>query len=85
MLEKEGQKGAMELADYFCREARVRIEQSFSQLYGPNDRAMNAVSKHVLAGEHTWIEQGIVGLMTAGVHSDARVPKAVRRETAGVS
>jgi alkylation response protein AidB-like acyl-CoA dehydrogenase len=88
MLEKEGQKGASELADYFCREARVRIKHSFAELFGANDHAMNAVSKHVLAGEHTWIEQGIVGLMTAAGR-EMRIPtepsaKSVRREAAGV-
>jgi alkylation response protein AidB-like acyl-CoA dehydrogenase len=84
MLEKEGQKGAIELADYFCREARVRIAQSFDQLFGANDKAMNAVSRHVLAGEHTWIEQGIVGLMGAVAPRDGRMAMPTRREPAGV-
>ena len=89
MLEKEGQKSAIELADYFCREARVRIEHSFAELFSANDKAMNAVSKHVLAGEHTWLEQGIVGLMAGGIVRDGRTSqdpgaKAVRREAAGV-
>ena len=84
MLEKEGQKSAIELADYFCREARVRIEHSFAELFSANDKAMNAVSKHVLAGEHTWLEQGIVGLMSAGVAREGRTLVAARREVAGV-
>jgi hypothetical protein len=89
MLEKEGQKSAIELADYFCREARVRIEHSFAELFSANDKAMNAVSKHVLAGEHMWLEQGIVGLMAGGIVRDGRTlqdpgAKAVRREAAGV-
>ncbi len=77
MLAKEGNKEATELADYFCREARLRIEQSFRELYGPNDDAMRTVSRHVLAGEHTWIERGIVGLMAA---PSVKLPTVVATE-----
>ena len=89
MLQKEGQKEAIELADYFCREARVRIKHSFAELYGANDKAMNTLSRHVLAGQHTWIEQGIVGLMGGSTVRDGRaalatVSTSARRETAGV-
>ncbi|NUQ94042.1 MAG: hypothetical protein HOQ11_08870 [Gemmatimonadaceae bacterium] len=86
MLAKQGQKEAIELADYFCREARVRVEQHFRELYGPNDKAMYDVAKHVLKGEHVWIEQGIVGLLggidAAREGESSRV--APHRETAGV-
>ena len=90
MLAKEGNREATELADYFCREARVRIEQSFRELYGPNDASMRNIAKHVLDGRHTWIERGIVGLMS-GATAPVRDAKAadginnsVRREEAGV-
>ncbi|HWE41064.1 MAG TPA: acyl-CoA dehydrogenase family protein [Gemmatimonadaceae bacterium] len=63
MLAKEGNREAIELADYFCREARVRVEQSFRELYGPDDAAMRNVARHVLDGRHAWMERGIVGLM----------------------
>jgi len=89
MLAKEGNKDAIELADYFCREARIRVEQSFRELYGPNDDAMRRVAKHVLAGEHTWMERGIVGLMTGASKSatatqDDAAHRPGRREAAGV-
>jgi alkylation response protein AidB-like acyl-CoA dehydrogenase len=85
MLAKEGNKEAIELADYFCREARVRIEQSFRELYGPDDAAMRNVARHVLAGEHTWIERGIVGLMPAASAGAGRaVASDSRRQTANV-
>jgi hypothetical protein len=89
MLAKEGNKEAIELADYFCREARVRVDQSFRELYGSNDDAMRNVAKHVLSGQHTWIERGIVGLMAGGA-TQGRTPQesgnsSARREAAGVS
>jgi hypothetical protein len=89
MLAKEGNKEAIELADYFCREARVRIEQSFRELYGPNDAAMRNIAKHVLDGKHTWMERGIVGLMSGmpgakpAPGQDGTAPRATR-EAAGV-
>ena len=90
MLAKEGNKEAIELADYFCRESRVRIEQSFRDLYGANDDAMRTVAKHVLAGQHTWIERGIVGLLggplgaSGGTTPQEPGNRSVRREAAGV-
>jgi len=89
MLAKEGNKQAIELADYFCREARVRIEQSFRELYGPDDAAMRNVAKHVLDGQHSWMERGIVGLMAGlpgGKASGGQEapPARGRREAAGV-
>ena len=86
MLAKEGQKEAIELADYFCREARVRVEQHFRELYGPNDKAMYDVAKHVLKGEHGWLEHGIVGLLggTVPARGGELSRAASRRETAAV-
>ena len=60
MLAKKGDKNAIALADLFCREARLRIEDSFRNLLGPNDAALYKISQSVLKGEFTWLEQGIV-------------------------
>jgi alkylation response protein AidB-like acyl-CoA dehydrogenase len=67
MLDERGDDRSMELADVFCREARLRIEQSFDDLFGRNDRALYQLAQRVLAGEHTWLEEGI-----------ARHPRAAR-------
>ena len=64
MLAREGNTEATELADLFCREARQRIAVNFHRFFGKNDAALSKVAKHVLAGEHVWLEQGIVGMMT---------------------
>src|SRR6476469_6957096 len=63
MLAQEGNREATELADLFCREARLRIRTNFSRFYGGNDSAIYRVSQHVLAGQHEWLEEGIVGIM----------------------
>ena len=89
MLATQGNQEATELADLFCREARQRIAGNFHRFYGNNDAAIYTVSQHVLAGDHAWLEQGIVGMMPeptlAGIGSTepptAR-PRAV--EVAGV-
>jgi alkylation response protein AidB-like acyl-CoA dehydrogenase len=59
---KRGQKGALALADVFCREARLRIDDLFENLYGPTDDAVYKLSQQVLRGDHAWIEAGIIGL-----------------------
>jgi len=63
MLAQQGNREATELADLFCREARHRIETNFARFYGENDNAIYRVSQHVLAGQHEWLEEGIVGIM----------------------
>jgi alkylation response protein AidB-like acyl-CoA dehydrogenase len=77
MLAQEGNHAATELADLFCREARQRIKTNFARFYGKNDGAIYRVSQHVLAGQHAWLEEGIVGLMT-----DAAPARASRRAVA---
>jgi alkylation response protein AidB-like acyl-CoA dehydrogenase len=63
MLAQQGNREATELADLFCREARQRIKTNFDHFYGKNDGAIYKVSQHVLAGQHAWLEEGIVGIM----------------------
>ena len=63
MLAQEGNQEATELADLFCREARQRIRTNFARFYGKNDGAIYRVSQRVLAGQHAWLEEGIVGIM----------------------
>jgi alkylation response protein AidB-like acyl-CoA dehydrogenase len=63
MLRQQGNREATELANLFCREARQRIDTNFDRFYGKNDGAIYRVSQHVLAGQHAWLEQGIVGIM----------------------
>jgi alkylation response protein AidB-like acyl-CoA dehydrogenase len=59
MLAKNGQKEAIALADTFCREARLRVDEHFRNFYGPNDENMYKLAMSVLKGEHAWLEHGI--------------------------
>jgi alkylation response protein AidB-like acyl-CoA dehydrogenase len=62
MLAKQGNREAIELADLFCREARLRIASNFKRFYGKNDKRIYKVAGRVLAGDHAWLEQGIIGM-----------------------
>ncbi|HEY4955050.1 MAG TPA: acyl-CoA dehydrogenase family protein [Gemmatimonadaceae bacterium] len=59
MLAKKGQQEAVALADTFCREARLRVEDHFDKLFGPNDENLYKLAMSVLKGEHAWLEHGI--------------------------
>jgi alkylation response protein AidB-like acyl-CoA dehydrogenase len=77
MLASQGNREAAELADLFCREARLRIATNFDRFYGRNDGAIYKVSQRVLAGDHEWLEQGIVGILAdAPVQPPAPVARA---------
>jgi hypothetical protein len=60
MLRKSGDANAVDLADLFCRESRLRIAAHFDNLYGVNDAALYRVSQQVLKGEFEWLERGII-------------------------
>jgi len=76
---KAGNSGAIALADVFCRETRIRVEQLFRNLYGPTDDRVYRLSQEVLRGEQAWIETGIISpLGPAGEeHLEAAVAEAV--------
>ena len=79
MLAKQGRKEAVVLADAFCIEARQRIRAHFRALFGPSDPALYRVAMQVLRGEHSWLEQGIVGITAA----DPSEAETVEMPTAG--
>ena len=76
-----GNKGAIALADVFCREARLRIDGLFDALYGPTDEKVYKLSQQVLKGEHAWLESGIIGM--ADYESAERWEREVEDETVG--
>jgi alkylation response protein AidB-like acyl-CoA dehydrogenase len=77
-----GNKAAIALADVFCREARLRVDDLFSNLHGPTDDAVYKLSQQVLKGEHAWLESGIIGV--ADYEAVERWEGAVREaETVG--
>jgi alkylation response protein AidB-like acyl-CoA dehydrogenase len=72
-LAQRGDKNARDLADLFCREARLRIADHFHALFGPNDTALYRTAQRVLGGEYQWLEQGIIPLAPAGEWQDERL------------
>jgi len=78
---KAGHAGAIALADVFCREARIRVNELFRNLYGPTDDRVYRLSQQVLRGEQAWMETGIIPLGgDSAEHLEAAVVEA---ETVG--
>jgi alkylation response protein AidB-like acyl-CoA dehydrogenase len=50
------------LADLFCRHSRRRVAARFDELFDNEDAATYRVARQALAGELTWLEQGIIGM-----------------------
>src|SRR5690606_12098884 len=49
-----------QLADAFCRQARVRIEELFTRLWHNTDDLDRKVVGHILDGHYTWLEEGVL-------------------------
>jgi alkylation response protein AidB-like acyl-CoA dehydrogenase len=52
--------GAFELADAFCEQARVRVDEYFDQLWRNTDDGDHDLSRKVLAGDYVWMEEGVL-------------------------
>jgi alkylation response protein AidB-like acyl-CoA dehydrogenase len=53
-------KGAVELADTFCRQSRLRVETLFERLWSNSDEPDTALARRVLDGSYTWLEEGVL-------------------------
>ncbi|MER5767418.1 acyl-CoA dehydrogenase family protein [Streptomyces sp. NPDC001985] len=51
---------AYQLADVFCRQARIRVEELFGRLWNNTDDIDGRVVDGVLSGRYAWLEEGIV-------------------------
>ncbi|MGX1133535.1 alkylation response protein AidB-like acyl-CoA dehydrogenase [Streptomyces glaucescens] len=62
LLRSQGDHGreAYQLADAFCRQARVRVDALFARLWSNTDDLDTKLVKNVLAGSYEWLEAGIV-------------------------
>ncbi|MGV9255639.1 acyl-CoA dehydrogenase family protein [Streptomyces sp. NPDC003697] len=62
LLRKQGDHGreAYQLADAFCRQARIRVAELFDRLWTNTDDLDRKVVKGVLGGAYTWLEHGII-------------------------
>ncbi|SDJ69751.1 acyl-CoA dehydrogenase family protein [Streptomyces indicus] len=57
---------AYQLADVFCRQSRIRVDELFNRLWTNTDDLDRKVVKGVLSGTYTWLESGIVDLSGEG-------------------
>ncbi|HEV7626474.1 MAG TPA: acyl-CoA dehydrogenase, partial [Streptomyces sp.] len=56
----EDGRAAYQLADVFCRQSRVRVEELFGRLWHNTDDLDRKVVSGILDGAYTWLEEGIV-------------------------
>ncbi|MEV0979916.1 acyl-CoA dehydrogenase family protein [Streptomyces sp. NPDC049915] len=62
LLRAQGRNGreAYQLADAFCRQSRLRVEELFGRLWNNTDDLDRTVVKGVLTGTYAWLEDGII-------------------------
>jgi alkylation response protein AidB-like acyl-CoA dehydrogenase len=63
MLQRENPeqgRAAYQLAEAFCAQSRLRTEDLFEGLWTNTDDVDTRVADRVLAGEYTWLEEGVV-------------------------
>ena len=53
-------RSAYQLADVFCQQSRLRVERLFTDLWSNSDDADTRLAKGVLAGDYTWLEEGVL-------------------------
>ncbi|MFG2545406.1 acyl-CoA dehydrogenase family protein [Streptomyces sp. NPDC048594] len=71
---------AYQLADAFCRQSRIRVEELFGRLWTNTDDLDHKVVKGVLGGAYEWLEQGIVDPSGDGPWIADATPGASQRE-----
>ncbi|MEO2017438.1 MAG: hypothetical protein ABGZ53_24050, partial [Fuerstiella sp.] len=60
-LKKDGTDAAnaVELASYYCNEAKIRIAKLFSDIRSNNDKATLRLNRNFMQGDFTWLEDEI--------------------------
>jgi alkylation response protein AidB-like acyl-CoA dehydrogenase len=53
-------RSAYQLADVFCQQSRHRVEALFTALWSNSDDADTRLANGVLAGDYTWLEEGVL-------------------------
>ena len=55
-----------ELADAFCQQARLRVDELFDRLWRNTDDLDRGVAKRVMQGRYTWLEEGVIDASVQG-------------------
>ena len=57
---------ARQLADAFCQQARIRVDELFNRLWTNTDELDRRVVRGILDGTYTWLEDGVIDPSSAG-------------------
>ncbi|WP_167156492.1 acyl-CoA dehydrogenase family protein [Streptomyces sp. MBT27] len=81
-LRAAGENGreAVQLADTFCRQSRIRVEELFTRLWSNTDDLDRKVVDEVLAGAYTWLEEGVVDPSDDGAWIADATPGPAKRD-----
>jgi hypothetical protein len=62
LLRTEPEKAAtaFELADAYCEQARIRVDEYFDQLWRNTDDVDRSLSAKVLSKDYEWLEAGVL-------------------------
>jgi alkylation response protein AidB-like acyl-CoA dehydrogenase len=74
-------KSALLLADAFCKQARVRVDELFDGLWRNTDAMDAKLARAVLAGDFAWLEQGVLDPSIPGPWIAPSEPGPSTRET----
>ncbi|MET8947879.1 acyl-CoA dehydrogenase family protein [Streptomyces sp. NPDC004542] len=82
LLRSQGDHGreAYQLADAFCHQARLRVEELFDRLWHNTDDLDRKVVRGVLGGAYEWLEQGVIDPSGDGPWIADATPGPSRRE-----
>ncbi|MER8011603.1 acyl-CoA dehydrogenase family protein [Streptomyces sp. NPDC094149] len=82
MLRSQGDHGreAYQLADVFCRQARIRVEELFNRLWTNTDDLDRTLVKGVMSGTYAWLEEGIVDPSGEGPWIAETAPGASKKD-----
>ena len=83
MLAEQGaqQANAVEMADLFCRDAKVRIEQNFETMFDNHDAFAYRQAQKLLRGDYDWMQGDLVERGHIGVHA---TPEAIEKAIASL-
>ena len=82
LAEKGGQQAnAVEMADLFCRDAKVRIEKNFETMFDNHDAFAYRQAQKLLRGDYDWMQGDLVERGHIGVHA---TPEAIEKAIAAL-
>ncbi|EST39137.1 acyl-CoA dehydrogenase [Streptomycetaceae bacterium MP113-05] len=81
-MRRDGEHGreAHQLADAFCRQSRVRVDELFNRLWTNTDELDRTVVKGILGGSYTWLEEGVLDASTDGAWIADQTPGPSQKE-----